>query len=256
MNIRRSNAFLILKEHSQSTLNFSVLVCTAVPQLEYAFQQNDTDSSTHLVENSEFRNSTIPYSTEKENLDKYKTVLGANILLSNFSFFESYFFSLIDEIIEFHGGKEEYLAFIETKVAQNGNLELEDKKNLHRLRKEYVKKDKDRYIKFTNIIKDKPIVWPSQKLALYGLKQMIKNKNRWKSADIPNLITDLLTYNLSTEHKDKFHSYRDDRNKIAHGKTLSYSLDKALKGNEFLYNLAKEIDKHVITNYMIIEKHR
>ena len=65
-----------------------------------------------------------------------------------------------------------------------------------------------------------------------------------------------MTYNLSTEHKDKFHSYRDDRNKIAHGKTLSYSLDKALKGNEFLYNLAKEIDKHVVTNYMIIEKYR
>jgi len=173
MQIRRSNAFLILKEHSQSTLDFSVLVCTAVPQLRYAFNQHDIDSNSHLVENSEFRNSTDPYSTEKKTMHRYKTVLGANILLSNFSFFESYFFSLIDEIIEFHGGKDDYLSFIERKIKRTINLTEDEEKNLKKLRKKHNNKHIDRYKKYTRLLNSESIIWPSEKLAYQKINFII-----------------------------------------------------------------------------------
>lgn len=146
--------------------------------------------------------------------------------------------------------------FIERKITRNVTLTEDDEKNLKKLRKEHNSKHIHRYRKFTRLIDNASIVWPSEKLALYGAKQMINNKKRWKSADIPNLMTDLLTYDLDTQSKDNFHTLRDDRNKIAHGKRLSYTLDKALLGNEFLYNLAKKLDEHVVKNFMIIEKYR
>lgn len=252
----RSKAFLVLKEHSQSTLDFAVLVCTAVPQLDYVFKQHELDPSIHIVENTEFRNSGIPYSTEKKTLDSYKTVLGANILLSNFSFFESYFFALIDEIIQFHGGDDEYLKFIERKVSRSIIRSTNDENNIKKLRVQHKGKDAYKYDKYTRLVGNDLIVWPSEKLALYGAKQIVNNRKRWKSVDIPNLITDLLVYNLVEATKNKYHNLRDDRNKIAHGKKLSYTLDKALIANEFLYDLAKKIDEHVVNNFMIIEKYR
>jgi hypothetical protein len=251
-----SKAFLILKEHSQATLDFSILVCTAVPQLTYAFQQQTIDPSTHIVPNDEFGTSATPYSTEKKTIADYKTVLGANILLTNFSFFESYFFSLVDEIMEFHGGAEQYIKFIEKKVSRATTLSIIDENNLKKLRVKFKGKDAFRYDKFTRLVGNDLIVWPSEKLALYGIKQIVNNRKRWKSVDIPNLITDLLVYDLDEKTISKYHKLRDDRNKIAHGKKLSYTLDKALVGNEFLYDLAKKIDSHVIKNFMIIERYR
>lgn len=251
-----SKALLILKEHSQATLDFSILVCTAVPQLSYAFQQQAIDPSTQIVPNAEFGTSAIPYSTEKKAIADYKTVLGANILLTNFSFFESYFFALVDEIMEFHGGTEQYIKFIERKVSRTTTLSSIDENNLKKLRVKFKGKDAFRYDKYTRLVGKDLIVWPSEKLALYGIKQIVNNRKRWKSVDIPNLISDLLVYDLDEKTIGNYHKLRDDRNKIAHGKKLSYTLDKALSGNEFLYNLAKKIDSHVVNNFMIIERYR
>src|SRR5690606_25082122 len=105
------------------------------------------DPTTHLVENNEFRNSVMPYATEKKILNDYKTVLGANILLSNFSFFESYFFALIDEIIQFHGGDQEYLNFIERKISGTVTLSTASENHLKKLRVHHKKKDASRYDK-------------------------------------------------------------------------------------------------------------
>ena len=101
--------------------------------------------------------------------------------MSNFSFFESYFFSLINEIIDFHGGDEEYLNFIERKITQNNILSSTDENNLKKLRVEHKGKDAHKYDKFTRLIGKNQIIWPSQKLALYGAKQIINNRKRWNN---------------------------------------------------------------------------
>ena len=39
--MNKTNSFLILKEHSQSVLDFSILVCTAAPQLKHTLEVSE-----------------------------------------------------------------------------------------------------------------------------------------------------------------------------------------------------------------------
>ena len=93
-------------------LDFAVLVTTAAPQLDQAFQASGTAGNVGLVINPVFRASNVPYSTEKRALPVHQKVLGATLVLSIFSYFETYFFSVIDEIIDFHGGLEKMAPII------------------------------------------------------------------------------------------------------------------------------------------------
>ncbi|MEX0721472.1 MAG: HEPN domain-containing protein [Balneolaceae bacterium] len=254
--MRRSKSFIILKEHSQSILDFSVLVCTAVPQLRHALNEHESDPSVFIASNSHFRESHEPYSTERRTLTKYKAIQGANLLLSNFSFFESFFFNLIDEIIEFHCCEEEFLNHVKSHIAKEVTLDESDNRNLSKLRKSYEIGKRERYRKYTELVKPTDIIWPSERLALYGAHQMISNRKRWKSVDIPKLCRNLLAFDIEEETEGKFHNIRDERNNIAHGKRLSYDLQKATEANYFLYKFAKDIDEHVVKTFFIIERLR
>lgn len=253
--MKRSNSFINLRSKSQAILDFSVLVCTAVPQLKHAFDEHDNDPSTFLATNSNFRESNEPYSTEKRTMTAYKKIQGANLLISNFSFFESYFFALIDEMVEFHGGELEYLAFIRRKLNKEPILSEQDARLLNRLRKPHDSRKADRFRSATSSLSDKKIIWPSEKLAFYGLSQIFENKKRWKSAQIPTLSDSLLMMSFTQDEHDRFHTLRNDRNQIAHGSKLRYDLDKAVDANHFLYCLAKRIDEHCLKNYFVIEKY-
>jgi hypothetical protein len=254
--LKRTNAFIVLKEHTQAILDYSVLVCTAVPQLEHAFKEHEKDESVYLAKNIEFRESHQPYSTEKRTIETYKDVQGANLFLSSFSFFESYFFALIEEMVEFHGGEEQILKFVRKQLTRQPTLSLQEQSNLAKLGKPFKKNHSDRFRKFTSALDTSKIIWPTQKFALYGLEQIFTNRKRWKSVDIPDLITDLLLYDLDETDRSKFHTLRDNRNKIAHGKSLKYDLNKAIDANHFFYSLAAKLDTHTIKNYFIVERFR
>src|SRR5687768_13986293 len=87
-------------------LDFAVLISTAAPQLDHALKAAATDPTVFLVKNATFRPSEVPYATERRALRLYKETLGATLLLSIFSYFETYFFSLVEEVLAFHGGEE------------------------------------------------------------------------------------------------------------------------------------------------------
>ncbi len=249
-----SESFRRLREQTQSNFDFAVLVCTAVPQLKYALKEYAKNPDYLVVQNAHFKPSEEPYSSEKRIMPSYKSVLGANFFLTSFSFFESYFFSLIDEMIDFHGGEQALLTFVRKRLSSPIS---EEKINLaHKLQKQHKGEHQTRYQKYTRELSQKDWIWPSDKFALYGIQQLITNRKKMKSADIPELLSYLLLFEINSQRTKDYHNIRDVRNKIAHGKKLSFDLAKAIEANQFLYKLATEIDRHVVQHFFVIERYR
>lgn len=252
--IRNTESYVVLRKHSQQMMDFAVLVCTAAPQLKHAFQAHEADPTAFLATNATFPASEVPYSTEKRSLNGYTTVLGANLLLSIFSYFETYFFSSFDELVAFHGGQKG----IETAISKQTAVRVQPPEiatSISGLRTNFKPNHADRYRKLSAELKGKAITWPSQRFMLYGLKQALAQRKRWKSVDIPDLARDLLGADITDEERSKFHSIRDERNKIAHGKSLSYDLRKAIDAGYFLRNLALKLDGHVVKHFFIVERY-
>lgn len=170
--IKHTKSYQVFRTHSQQMLDFSVLICTSVPQLRHAFEEFDKDPNTYLATNSQFRPSNEPYATERRSMNSYKKVLGANLVLSVFSYFETYFFSVIDEIIEFHGGKDGMLKLAKKQVLGKPITKDENEKNLRFLREPYKPNKADRYRKYTKELEDESVLWPTQRLMLYGVSQL------------------------------------------------------------------------------------
>lgn len=252
--LRNTEAYVVLRQHSQQMLDFAVLVCTATPQLKHALEQHAADPTSFLAKNSTFPASEVPYSTEKRAIHGYTSVLGATLQLSIFSYFETYFFSVFDEIVAFHGGSDEIEKSVSKQLAPR-DLPKEVAQPLNTLRTRYKAGHIERYRKFSHKLKGAALTWPSQRFMLYGLKQAIQQRKRWKSADIPNLAADLLGVPLTQEEIARFHSIRADRNKIAHGKSLSFDLRKAIDAGYFLRNLALKIDGNVVRSFFIVERY-
>jgi hypothetical protein len=252
--IRNTDSYVILRRHSQQMLDFAVLVCTATPQLKHALAAHEADSTSFLATNASFPASEVPYSTEKRSLNGYTTVLGANLLLSVFSYFETYFFAAFDEVISFHGGEKEIEAAIKRQLRERIHPP-EVTTALNGLRSPYKPQRADKFRKHTAALKNVPMAWPSQRFMLYGLKQAIAQRPRWKSVDIPKLALEIFGVDLADQERDRFHSIRNDRNKIAHGKNLSHDLRKAVDACYFLKNFALKIDICIVKNALLLERY-
>lgn len=251
--LKNTEAYVIYRKHSQQILDFSALTCTAVPQLKHAFASQAVDPAAFVAQNSHFRPSGSPYSTEKRAIQGYTTVLGATLVLSIFSYFETYFFSAIDELLEFHGGEEGISRIIKRQL-EDRRLPDTARTAVSALRTNFDSHKADKYRKFSAVLEPERFAWPSHRFMLYGLKQAIAQKGRWRSVQIPEILETLLNFPLTQADKDLFHSYRNDRNKIAHGKNLSYDLKKALEVSNNLRDFALRIDQHIVKTCFIIEK--
>src|SRR4051812_5778663 len=91
--LKNTKAYVVWRSQSQQMLDFAVLVTTAAPQLANALSRRSADPTVFLAKNAAFRPSEEPYATEKRALPKYDKTLGATLLLSVFSYFETYFFT-------------------------------------------------------------------------------------------------------------------------------------------------------------------
>lgn len=253
VGMTNTGAYVVWRSHSQQMLDFAVLVTTAAPQLDHALKGRSSNPTEFVAKNPIFRPSKQPYSTEIRALPDHQHVLGATLVLSIFSYFETYFFSVLEEIISFHGGIEKMEPLI------RGQLQTADGKplppGLKYLRKLFKPAAADRYRKYTAAVGQHGIMWPSQRFMLYGFKQAVQQRKRWRSADIPDLVTDLLGMQLSAAERDRFHNIRVSRNKVAHGKALSYDLKKAISASNFFLEFSRRIEDHVLTKFMIIERY-
>jgi hypothetical protein len=179
--------------------------------------------------------------------------LGATLLLSLFSHFETYFFSVIDEIIAFHGGVEVMESVIKSQYrAADAKPPL---KATNYLRNEHEVRLNDRFRRFSAEVRTQGgIMWPSQRFMLFGFKQFVKQRKNWKAANIPEIIRDVLCIDFSDDDKNSFHDIRDKRNKIAHGTSLNFELKKALDAGAFFLSLSRTVEEAVLSKFLIVER--
>lgn len=251
--MKHTQAYAVWRSHSQQMLDFAVLVTTAVPQLDHAFNQHAADSTSFLARNPTFRPSNEPYATERRALPAHQHVLGATLVLSIFSYFETYFFTVVDEILQFHGGASTFEPIIRSQLSNADAKPLP--KAVGFLQKVFRAARADRYRKYSASLAKEHFMWPSQRFMLFGFKQALQQRRRWRSADIPDLMADLLGMIVTDKERETFHAVRENRNKIAHGKSLSYDLKKALDASNFFLELSRRVEDHVIQRFMIIERY-
>jgi len=99
-----TKAFVRLKDQTQAVLDFSILVCNAIPLLKMTIKNVEKGKEhTNLAKPDYFKGKPNQEKL-KCHAQEYKENLSKYVLLSNFSFFEAYVIDAVNEIFEFHGG--------------------------------------------------------------------------------------------------------------------------------------------------------
>ncbi|EZH73800.1 hypothetical protein ATO12_17865 [Aquimarina atlantica] len=270
--IGHTESFKNLKKEQQRILDFTVLVCYAVPNLKKSIKGfKEKVPNYEKLANPDYFKETADIGRLESLSGKYKENLSKYTLLSAFSFFESYFRDVVNELIEFHGGKSEFIETVKNRhrtFLQNQNSTIiESKKKLN----EPLKKIKwEKYQKHIKILDDEPNYrHPSELLATYGLKYFIESVvgNGFKSVMIPEILEyglgldmsekvnkhpDLIDKNL----KETFDIMRDLRNSIGHGNPHSIGFEKVMDLIRFLRHFSLKIDEHLTNNFFILERSR
>lgn len=268
--IDQTNSFKRLKKETQQILDFAILVCYSVPGLKKLIKAKENSikgfanfhKSDYFKENVDIERLKSVSRNYKPNLSKY-------ILISAFSFFEAYFKNLISELIEFHGGEEEFLSqSIKRRKNAFANNDPEFLKHKSKLQTTYKKKNWQRYEKYQNQLDEvNGFRYGCELLATYGIKKLIetiKGQN-FKSVIIPEILeiafglplhdkinqhSDLLEKDL----KETFHIIRDWRNSIGHGSANDIGIEKVMDMIRFLRFFSLKIDRHLIDHFFVIER--
>jgi len=251
-----THALTTLKQQSQETLNFTVLIANSVPLLKKTIKSIEAgDPNTQLATPDFFKKSSVASQLKSYACD-YKANLSKYVLLSSFSFFEAYVTDAIKEMICFHGGLQDFCE--DTKRRCENHVNPTDKKIIGyraKLQDSYKKKNSQKYIKYSQLLRKENYRFPSELLASLGVQALGKKIDNLKSADIPDLLTNGLHFKISAAEIKEFDSWRSIRNNIAHGNKVNCDMSKALKCNSFLRSLAVRLDLFLVQNYFVIEKH-
>jgi hypothetical protein len=253
--IAHTNAFIKLREQTQATLNFSILMCSAVPfykenlDIEKRFPGKITFPVPDYFKGTSKLNDLLEFiKTYKENLSKY-------VLLSNFSFFEAYVEDAIKEIFKFHSGAEKMI--LRAKRLSKESFNIKDKNIIANKRKLQDALDKKKTLKYrtsTRLLKGLSYKFPCDLMSAYGILQLEKVSKNFKSFHITDLLNFALNLDLTNNEIKMFHDIRNIRNDIAHGNQVSLSIEQTMIYNNFLRDLSVKIDSHIVNHFFIIEE--
>ncbi|WP_099238123.1 HEPN domain-containing protein [Synechococcus sp. BDU 130192] len=246
------------KKQSQEAIDFIYLCCYAIPSLN-AYMKAVEKGCAEKIPDADYFKSIPSYSRLQEIKKNYKKVLGDSLTISIFSYFESYVFNVIDEVLDFHQkslGKD-LLDF--TNERRNKSFELESsdeqlKKKLKKLRTEPKKSNEQAYQKAIDHLRTTPYLLPSQLFSSFGVKQLKSVKKSFTAKDIPIILEDIFGLAMSSEEQKNFEDIKQLRNNIAHGDVQAIDLKKAIQHTKFLKKLATKYDAHVCKFFFVIEK--
>jgi hypothetical protein len=252
-HLPNTKAYLRFREQTQASFDFAVVVCHGVPSLKRQISLLEQGVIKTLPDADYFPTSSNLDQLRKRT-DGYRQRLAAYTLITNFSFFEAFVTAAINEMIEFHGGREELLRRSEQRerhfIGQN-NLSIES----HRRRLRGTIKNETLWRRFTNIrkLRDMGYRFPSELFSSYGIRMLLQKLGNLRSVDIPDLLIHGLHMSLNDTMVEDFHSVRDIRNRIAHGAPVSLSMKDLSQHNSVLREFAIAIDRHLNRHYLIAE---
>ncbi|HQS19424.1 HEPN domain-containing protein [Reyranella sp.] len=250
--IPRSNAFATYRELSQAHINFVVLVCHAVPALR-------ADLATPPTSLSNAPDYFKPTSKTVLNgyVAHYRGDLGRTTLVAIFSYFESYVKEVLSEIISFHGGAKELKALALARSTKFLTKPPADILSSKRKLQEPAKKElKFKYQKHSKTLDNKGFKFPSELLAHFGVVHMLSKadeKRGMRAWDVPDILADCLLFPLSATDRAHFERVRSVRNKIAHGKKTTVTLEESLRTASELHALASKIDNHLVEHFFVLQ---
>lgn len=259
-----TNSFIKLKKQTQDTFEFSVLVCNAIPNLKRTIRLFEKGIVTDFVkpdyfggledltEDEKFRQK----EQLKENAADYKSKLSKYILISNFSFFEAYIIDVLNEMIDFHGGRDNFVAMCSKRGLHQMRNDSSDIESIRRrIRRPNNFGHIMRYKSATKSLQEKGYRFPSDLLSNFGAKMLLQKISNLSAKDIPAILTDGLHMELSDSLVLDFHNAREIRNKIAHGESLQLTISQVSNISKTLRNIAMKVDQHLLRYYFISEKY-
>ncbi|HEY4903929.1 MAG TPA: HEPN domain-containing protein [Candidatus Sulfotelmatobacter sp.] len=186
----------------------------------------------------------------------YEQRLASYLLLTHFSFFEAFVSDIIDEMIEFHGGPENFLSRNESRAKQ---FMAPNPPHIAKLKRKLQDSEKaswrDRYRSYARKLAGEGFRFPGELFGPFGLKNFIAKVKKMKAWEIPSVLVDALRLELSDAEIEAYHKTRQIRNAIAHGDTVSLSMRDAVGMNKSLRELAIKISDHFTENFFVIEKY-
>lgn len=265
-----TESFNRLKKEQQNILDFSVLICHAIPNVKKTIA-GESKSVAHFALPKPDYFIKSPNERILELSQNYKSDLSKYILISAFSFFESYVKSVTKELFEFHGGKD---LFIKKVIArQKAYFEIENDERTKSIRKlqEPLKTAKwQKYKKhLEELADDFEYRRPSELISPLGIKYLsdMTASGNFKSVFIPDVLELGFSLDLSdkvNQHahlkekdlKETFDYYRELRNSISHGDKVQVSIEKTMDLVRFLRHIAVKIDKHLVERFFILERYQ
>jgi RiboL-PSP-HEPN len=186
----------------------------------------------------------------------YEHRLAAYLLLAHFSFFESFIFDIIAEMVDFHGGAEAFTSRNERRAKQFiGPHPAHIAKLKRKLQDSEKASWRDRYHSYARKLADEGFRFPGELFGPYGLKSFVSKVKRMKAHEIPSVLVDALRVGLSAPEIEEYHRIREIRNSIAHGQATSLSMREVVGMNKWLRELAIKISDHFTENFFVIEKY-
>lgn len=252
--ISNTKALNVLRTQIQEVYDFAVLNCYSVPSLKMRMKDIEKGIEGIRLPNPDYFKGSITLDELRNKAQNYKTNLCKYVLLSSFSFFESYVISAINEMIDFHGGRDDFLKLSQLKTSQFINNSSRQLTIYKRKLQEYFKSGKkEKYNKYYQLLEKDNYRFPTQLLSPYGVKKLIEVLDTIRSVDIPDVLAYGLNMNLGEATTEQFHNIRNIRNMIAHGDTVKLDLKKVGSYNKFLRDLSIKIDKHLVEHFFVIE---
>ncbi len=240
-------------------MSFTVLVAYAMPALREEIAEVNSGKKAALSRPDFFHRSdrTTVGDTQKA-ASAYEVHLASYLLLAHFSFFEAFVESLIEEFMEFHGGKDaimergrrRFKRFVSSqsrsKVPLKAKLQDSDKSSWRK-----------RYRNVSEALDKNGFRFPTDLLALFGARALFESTKRFKADKIPELLIDAFGVELTASDVDQFRKIQHLRNKIAHGdgSSVTFSVRDATKMNNFLRSIAVKASNHFAENFFVIESY-
>lgn len=257
--IAHTKSFKILKDETQSILDFAVACSYAVPYLKNAIAKEAKASARadYLTDKMPFRPDTFHDHSQigkiQASCQRYKPEVSKLIRLGAFSYFEVYVGDLLGEILAFHGANE----LLDQMTVQFDPSGLtNDQVIARRQLQDYPYKDKElKYQKRFRQLDGLGVQFPFHGLVRAGLLQIRRRANGYKSSEIPGMIGDCLGFLMTEDQICKYDEIRESRNRIAHGRASVADKDVllALSSTLFLRDVALQVDQHVVKNWLVVD---
>lgn len=249
MAMTHSKAYERLKQSHQYDIEIVILFCHAVPSLK-AYMKAVEGGEAPKLPNPDHFQTPQPHTRIKSIIPRYKKVIGRMMFLATFSYFEAYIKSLLQEVVEFHGGKDLWAGATRRKLMSRH----QDHPLAKGLREPKKGAAGSKYHSLINALTaSQTFRFPSEHFAAYGILRLTDSIKEMRAADISKLVGEGLGVPITKEDWDEFEKYRDQRNEIAHGDPKEVDIKETINVAKKLFEIAKAIDQYVVKYLMVIE---